>query len=161
MESTLAEPDSASVQSVARLGAFVGNYAMEAFCYNYGTWVFVDTESSHDPYDLTWRYGPDTKHRDEVSDPAWDDLYEAYVDTCDWSLVFDADYYKKAFPMLAKLYHENDALLLEHFLTQGVHKGRQAGADFNVAACMENCDKALMEAFGENCECYYFYYMLN
>ncbi len=161
VENTPAEPDPSSVQSIARLGELVGNYAIEAFYYNYGTWVFVDTESSHNPYDLTWRYGPDTKHMDEVSDPAWDDLYEAYVDACDWSLVFDADYYKKAFPMLAKLYHENDALLLEHFQTQGVHEGRQASADFNVAAYMENCDKALAKAFGENYECYYFYYMLN
>lgn len=121
----------------------------------------MDTEADHNPYDLTWRYGPETNSQKKMDRPEWDDLYESYVDACDWSLVFDAEYYKKAFPMLAKLYHDDDALLLEHFQTQGVHEGRQASAGFNVAAYMADCDEALVEAFGENYECYYFYYMLN
>ena len=51
------------------------------------------------PYDVEWDYG---------------ELYDAYIEEADWSLVFDAEYYKQAFPMLATLYHENDELLLEH-----------------------------------------------
>ena len=161
VESTQAEPDPDSVQGVARLGDLVGNYAMELFRDQKGEYIVVDTEDSHNPYDLTWRYGPDTKDRRDVYSPDWDELYRAYVDICDWSLVFDAEYYKQAFPMLAKLYHENDALLLKHFQTQGVHEGRQASANFNVAAYMANCGSELVKAFGENYECYYFYYMLN
>lgn len=53
------------------------------------------------------------------------------LNACDWSLVFDADYYKKAFPMLAVQYHQDNALLLEHFQTVGIHEGRQGSANFN------------------------------
>lgn len=149
------------MQGVARLGSLIGNYVMPSFYEFREGYVFVDTEADHNPYDLTWRYGPETNSQKKMDRPEWDDLYESYVDACDWSLVFDAEYYKKAFPMLAKLYHDDDALLLEHFQTQGVHEGRQASAGFNVAAYMADCDEALVEAFGENYECYYFYYMLN
>lgn len=161
VDSADAGPDPAGVQGVARLGGLVGNYAMDLYFSDMGNYVVVDTEDAHNPYDLTWRYGPDTDNFKEAASPEWDDLYESYVDACDWSLVFDEEYYKKAFPMLAKLYHDDGALLLEHFQTQGVHEGRQASARFNVAAYMENCDPALVEAFGEDYECYYFYYMLN
>lgn len=161
VDNAVAGLDPASVQGVARLGDLVGNYAMPALYDVRGRYVFVDTESEHNPYDLTWRYGPAVSKLREMNRPEWDDLYESYVAACDWSLVFDAEYYKKAFPMLAKLYHEDDALLLEHFQTQGVHEGRQASKDFNVATYMANCGESLVEAFGENYECYYFYYMLN
>lgn len=166
VESALVDIDPASLEGVARLKDLVGNYAITLFSSDMGIYVVVDTEDEHNPYDLTWRYGPvnaksKSKQKEAVEDPEWDALYRSYVDACDWSLVFDADYYKKAFPMLAKLYHENDELLLEHFQTQGVHEGRQASAAFNVAAYMENCGEDLVEAFGEDYECYYFYYMLN
>ena len=98
------------------------------------------------PYDVTWDYGKD---------------YDAYVAAADWSLVFDAENYKATFPMLAVLYHDNDALLLRHFQTVGVHEGRQCSEGFNVAAYMDNCDKSLREAFGDNYECYYLYYLLH
>lgn len=161
VENAAATVDPASIQGVARIGDLVGNYAMDLFFDHMGTYIIVDTESGHNPYDLTWRYGPDVEKRKEVNAENWDGLYRSYVATCDWSLVFDAEYYKQAFPMLAKLYHENDELLLEHFQTQGIHEGRQASRDFNVAAYMDNCDNKLVAAFGENYECYYFYYMLN
>lgn len=156
------EPELESVEGVARLSDMVGLWQMDLFFNNMGYEILVDTEADHNPYDLTWRYGPEVKGLSRcLDDPEWDSLYRSYVKACDWSLVFDADYYKNAFPMLAKLYHDDDALLLEHFQTQGVHEGRQASAGFNVAAYMENCDNTLVEAFGDNCECYYFYYMLN
>lgn len=170
--------DPASVQGVARIARLVGNYSHPAIYEDRGKYVVVRTDDPHNPYDLTWRYGPEPdpiqvfsngKTREkpdsmlvkEMADPEWDSLYREYVGACDWSLVFDADYYKKAFPMLAKLYHEDDALLLEHFQTQGVHEGRQASADFNAAAYMSNCGQDIVDAFGDACECYYFYWMLN
>lgn len=181
-DSTAAEkapaPAFDSIEGVARLGELVGNYAMEMFAQQISGFVVVDTENAHNPYDLTWRYGAEPQEfvwladgsvdyisRDEreqaVADPDWDALYRSYVEACDWSLVFDATYYKNTFPMLAKLYHDDDALLLEHFQTQGVHEGRQASAAFNVAAYMQRCDPALTEAFGDDYVCYYFYYMLH
>lgn len=111
--------------------------------------VHVD-EDEHNPYDVVWDYGED---------------YQAYVDAVEnadmWVVLFDADFYKENYPMLALQYHDDDALLLEHFQTVGVHEGRQASDAFNVAAYMENCSQTLRDAFGEHYECYYFYWALN
>lgn len=128
----------------------MGKYAVETVRCNSGTWVFADTEGGRDPYGPAWRCGPDARRKGEVSVPAGDNLYEACADACGWSPAFDADYCKKTFPVPVKLYHESDALLLEYFQTRGVHEGRQASADFGAAACVENCEKALTEALGEN-----------
>lgn len=107
-------------------------------------------EDSHNPYDVIWDYGED---------------YQAYVDAVEdagmWSVLFDADFYKENYPMLALQYHDDDTLLMEHFQTVGVHEGRQASEAFNVAAYMENCSQTLRDAFGEHYECYYFYWALN
>ena len=107
---------------------------------------YVDIENAENPYDVTWDYGED---------------YNAYVDACDWSLVFDADYYMDTFPMLAMLYNYDEDLLLVHFQTVGIHEGRQGSADFNVSAYATNADSELYDAFGRNFEGYYIYYMLN
>lgn len=106
----------------------------------------VDVFDEHNPYDVVYGYG---------------DNYNAYVDACDWDLVFDADYYIEQFPMLATLYHNDKDLLLEHFQTVGIHEGRQGSADFNAGAYKANCDSDIRNAFGDNYEGYYFYYMLN
>ena len=106
----------------------------------------VHIEKDHNPYDVEYDYG---------------DEYNAYIDMCDWSLVFDADYYIKTFPMLAKLYHNDKDLLLEHFQTVGVHEGRQGNADFNLSAYYFNCEDAVYNAFEKKYEGYYLYYMLN
>lgn len=107
-------------------------------------------EGSSNPYDVVWDYGKD---------------YQAYVDAVEdagmWSGLFDADFYKESYPMLALQYHDDETLLLEHFQTVGVHEGRQASEAFNVAAYMENCSPSLRDAFGEHYECYYFYWALN
>lgn len=161
VDNTVVELDPASVQGIARLKDMVGCYTFAMIGGDHNIYLNINTEDEHNPYDLTWRYGPKVTTIKEMEEPDWDQLYRSYVDACDWSLIFDADYYKKAFPMLAKLYHDNDELLLEHFQTQGIHEGRQAITSFNVAAYMSNCDEALVEAFGEDYECYYFYYMLN
>lgn len=110
-----------------------------AYCY-------VDMENTDNPYDVTWDYGED---------------YNAYVDACDWSLVFDADYYMDTFPMLAMLYNYDEDLLLVHFQTVGIHEGRQGSANFNVSAYATNADSELYDTFGRNFEGYYIYYMLN
>lgn len=100
----------------------------------------------HNPYDVTWDYGI---------------KYTRYVEACDWSLVFDAEYYKKAYPMLATLYNQDDALLLEHFQTVGVHEGRQGKDTFNVEAYLNNCDYHIYMAFKGDVEGAYIYYMLH
>ena len=133
-----------SVESIAALGGLTANVQEdEDECLVY---IFDDEKNHGNPYDVTWNYGKD---------------YDSYVEAADWSLVFDAEYYKATFPMLAVLYHDDDALLLRHFQTVGIHEGRQASKDFNVAAYMDNCDKSLRKAFGDNYECYYLYYLLH
>ena len=110
--------------------------------------VYVDSE--HNPYDITWNYGKD-----------YQKFVDAVTDADMWDVLFDAEFYKESYPMLAMLYHDNDQLLLEQFQTVGVHEGRQGSKAFNVAAYMENCDKSLVDAFGDHYECYYFYWALN
>ena len=110
------------------------------------TACLVLTESDHNPYDVEYDYGA---------------AYDKYVDACDWDLVFDADFYMEKFPLLAIQYHNDKALLLEHFQTIGVHEGRQGSAGFNVGTYMRNCGSDIKNAFGDNYEGYYFYYMLN
>lgn len=107
---------------------------------------YVDVDSKVNPYDVVYDYGT---------------AYDAYVKACDWSLVFDADYYIEQFPMLAILYHNDKALLLKHFQTVGIHEGRQGNSKFNVGVYKANCSKSVSKAFGNNYEGYYFYYMLN
>ncbi len=111
------------------------------------TACYVNTINGHNPYDVVYDFGEE---------------YQAYVDACDWSLVFDADYYMDTFPMLALQYHYDEDLLLEHFQTIGIHEGRQGSADFNVKAYATNGDPAVFDMWGgKNLEGYYFYYMLN
>ena len=106
----------------------------------------VDVNSKTNPYDVVYDYGKD---------------YDAYVAACDWSLVFDANYYAKQFPMLAMLYHNDKKLLLKHFQTVGIQEGRQGNSKFNVGVYKANCAKSVSKAFGKEYEGYYFYYMLN
>ena len=107
---------------------------------------YVDTIEGENPYDVVWDYGSE---------------YTTYVDACDWSLIFDADYYMATFPMLAMQYHYDEDLLLKHFQTVGIHEGRQGSVDFNVFAYLTNGSDEAWEAFEYNYEGYYFYYMLN
>lgn len=106
----------------------------------------VDVDEGENPYDVTWDYGK---------------LYDAFVQEVDWDLLFDGDYYIQTFPVLAHLYHKDKDLLLRHFQTVGIHEGRQGCEGFNVAAYQKNCDAKVRNAFGDNYECYYFYYAMN
>ena len=106
----------------------------------------VDVFNDHNPYDVEYNYGK---------------AYDKYVDACNWSLVFDADYYMSEFPLLAMQYNYDKKLLLEHFQTVGIHEGRQGNKSFNVGAYKSNCASNIRNTFGDNYEGYYFYYMLN
>ena len=134
------KPDFNSIEAISEICGLKATVEKRvANCY-------VDLENSNNPYDVTWDYGED---------------YNTYVDACDWSLVFDADYYMDTFPMLAMLYHYDEDLLLVHFQTVASHEGRQGCADFNVSAYATNADSELYDTFGRNFEGYYIYYMLN
>lgn len=106
----------------------------------------VNIDGTENPYDVIYDYGA---------------AYNSYVDACDWSLVFDADYYISEFPLLAWLYNKDETLLLKHFQTVGIHEGRQGSKKFNAATYKHNCRPEIRDAFGDNYEGYYFYYMLN
>ena len=80
---------------------------------------YVDLTNAANPYDVVYNYG---------------DEYNKLIAECDWSLVFDVNYYISEFPCLALLYHNDADLLLQHFQTVGIHEGRQGSASFNVYA---------------------------
>lgn len=141
LEALTASPD---IDAIAGLSEFKAG--VEEEYYTHSASFVVDVENGHNPYDVEWDYG---------------ELYNAYVEEADWSLVFDADFYMESFPALALLYHNDEELLLEHFQTVGIHEGRQGNKAFNVAAYQKNCKKKLRDTFGDNYECYYFYWMLN
>ena len=140
-EVLIVSPDMDAIAGLGELQAGV-----EEPYYTHVDSFVVDVENGHNPYDVEWDYG---------------ELYDAYIEEADWSLVFDADFYMESFPALALLYQYDEELLLEHFQTVGIHEGRQGNETFNVAAYQENCKKELRHAFGDHYECYYFYWMLN
>lgn len=164
------QADMSSLDAVKELGTLVGCWSPESaglddYCFDTGGTKAVNyllkvkcADVSNNPYGLTWRYGPMGRSRDYAR---LNGLYDAYVAACDWSLVFDVEFYKQAFPMLALQYNYDDELLAQHFVTVGVHEGRQGSEAFNLAAYMANCGKDVKDAFGDDYECYYFYYMLN
>ena len=140
-EVLIVSPDMDAIAGLGEIQAGV-----EESSYTHVDSFVVDVENGHYPYDVEWDYG---------------ELYDAYIEEADWSLVFDADFYMESFPALALLYQYDEELLLEHFQTVGIHEGRQGNETFNVAAYQENCKKELRHAFGDHYECYYFYWMLN
>lgn len=146
--------DISSLDAVAVLGRLVGTWSL---AHAGGPLYQVEMDSAGNPYGLDWEYMP--TGRDVKS--AGRTVYADYVAACDWSLVFDVEFYKNAFPMLALQYDYDDGLLTRHFQTVGVHEGRQGSEGFSLAAYVANCGEEVRGAFGENWECYYFYYMLN
>ena len=107
---------------------------------------YFNTNDSFNPYDMDWHVNSGT--------------YTKYL-KLDWSPVFDVDYYMSTFPMLAQQYHNDKDLLFWHFQTVGVFEGRQASADFNVGAYMQNCAPEVRDAFGDNYHSYVCYYLAN
>lgn len=97
-------------------------------------------------YDVNWDYGKEC---------------DAQVELCNWSKVFDADYYMEKFPMLALQYHYDKDQLLRHFQTVGIHEGRQGCENFNVGAYMDWCKKNrsyAVEMFKDDYSLYYMFY---
>lgn len=106
----------------------------------------VDIRTADNPYDVYWDYGSLYRCMTYSSNPAWD-------------YVFDVEYYKNAFPALALLYHNDDVLLKQHFITVGIHEGRQGNAIFNVKTFMDSCSSEIRNLFGDNYACYYLYWL--
>lgn len=147
--------DMASVDAIKEITVLIGSWSSENLDYRQ---YQIEIDGSENPYGLSWQYRPSEEYR---KDSRLNKLYGDYVAACDWGLVFDVEFYKAAFPMLALQYDNNDKLLTEHFQTVGIREGRQGCEGFNLAAYMENCSGEIKEAFGDDYECYYFYYMLN
>ena len=132
--------DIASIQSIQKVCSLTSTPELFKYASQ------IRTDSDINPYDVIWDYG---------------DAWDAYVKACDWDLVFDPNYYAKQFPMLAMQYHYDKDLLLLHFCTVGVHEGRQGSEGFNVKAYAINGSESVREAFKDNWEAYYLFYMLN
>lgn len=121
-EETTEEPAlDTSIQALQQIGL------LTATCETDINACYVDV-TSENPYDIVWDYGEE---------------YEKYIAACDWSLVWDYDFYVKAFPALAKLYNYDEALLLRHFQTVGIHEGRQGCENFYI-------DSFINIEYGEN-----------
>ena len=143
---TAAASSSSSTKAKNTLSAIHAACSTTAACQEDWDAAVIDTDSKVNPYDCIYDYG---------------EAYDAYVAKCDWSLVFDADYYMDTFPMLAAQYHYDEDLLLMHFQTVGVHEGRQGCENFNVGAYYYNCRSNIRKSFGQDWASYYIYYMMN
>ena len=80
------------------------------------------------------------------------------VETMDYSLVFDADYYAMRYADLKAAFGTDKAKLLQHFIQFGMNEGRQAIATFNVMVYKTRY-KDLQAAFGNDLEKYYEHYI--
>lgn len=113
----------------------------------YNSSCVVDMHGGKAAYDVDWDYGAD---------------YQEQVSLCDWSKVFDVEYYMDTFPMLALQYHYDEDQLLRHFQTVGVHEGRQGCENFNVGAYMDWCAENrgyVVDLFHGDYAIYYLFYM--
>lgn len=82
------------------------------------------------------------------------------VDTTSFSPVFNSTYYADANPDLKAVFGNDEALLLNHFLTCGMAEGRLASAEFNVHVYKAN-NADLRAVFGEDLASYYHHYINN
>ena len=77
----------------------------------------------------------------------------------DYSAVFDAQYYYKAYPDVQKAIGQDEEKLLKHFITSGMKEGRVAKADFDVRAYMKN-NLDLIVVYGvKDLRKYYYHYI--
>lgn len=79
--------------------------------------------------------------------------------TVDYSAVFDADYYAEHYPDLQAAFGNDEAALLNHFITCGMAEGRQGCAEFNVQVYRAEYED-LQAAFGENLPAYYLHFIV-
>lgn len=78
----------------------------------------------------------------------------------DYKDVYNYDYYMKKYSDLKKVYEDNDAGALKHFVEFGMPEGRQASAEFNVKEYRSNYAD-LRAVFGSNLRSYYLHYINN
>lgn len=77
----------------------------------------------------------------------------------DYSAVFDAEYYYRAYPDVQEAIGHDAEKLLNHFITSGMKEGRVAKADFNVHDYMKN-NLDLLAVFGvKDLSKYYYHYI--
>ena len=79
--------------------------------------------------------------------------------TRDYSAVYDPNYYYNKYADVRGSVGDSPALLLTHFVTQGMSQGRQGIADFDVNIYKNNYSD-LSNAFGNNLPMYYEHYII-
>lgn len=82
----------------------------------------------------------------------------APVDAASYAAVFDYHYYAQCYPDLQAVFGNDEAALLNHFITCGMAEGRQGNAEFNVQYYKARYAD-LQAVFGENLPAYYMHYM--
>ena len=86
------------------------------------------------------------------------DTWEAKYNGVDYTLVFDAQYYKEMNPDVAAVYGTSNEALFEHFVIYGMSEGRVASRNFDVHKYAElNSD--VRAAYGTNWAGYYLHYL--
>ena len=70
-----------------------------------------------------------------------------------YQAVFDADYYRSAYPDVAAAFGNNKAALFNHFVNYGLREGRSCSADFNPQAYRAKYAD-LQQAFGDDMAAY-------
>lgn len=75
-----------------------------------------------------------------------------------WELVFNPSYYYSKYADLRNAGLKTDEQLLNHFVNNGVHEGRQGIATFNVQI-YKNRYRDLQDSFGNNLRLYYVHYI--
>ncbi len=86
-------------------------------------------------------------------------LQAATKEPIDYSPVFDAEYYYKAYPDLHRNVKNTPAALLAHFTEVGMKEGRSGNASFNVRAYMAN-NLDLLSIYGaKDLSVYYLHYI--
>lgn len=76
----------------------------------------------------------------------------------DYSSVFDAQYYKTAYPDLKNAFGDNSSALYNHFVNYGMAEGRTASGEFDFNYYY-NSNPDLRAAFGQNKKDYYTHYI--
>lgn len=93
-----------------------------------------------------------------MDDFSWNAFKKRLIDSCDYSLVFDAAYYSNRYPDLKAAFSNNKTLLMNHFVTFGMSEARQAISSFNVIKYRElNAD--LQNVFKDDWKRYYEHYI--
>ena len=75
-----------------------------------------------------------------------------------YQAVFDADYYRSAYPDVAAAFGNNKAALFNHFVNYGLREGRSCSADFNPQAYRAKYAD-LQQAFGDDMVAYCRHYV--